>query len=92
MRCSCLRHFENDVDPLRVPIIHASVIRTQFPAATAAMPEVTREQIETPVTVPSQHTGAVDGIFHRAIETVVSALGVVPTLRGGQFALAEPIG
>jgi phenylpropionate dioxygenase-like ring-hydroxylating dioxygenase large terminal subunit len=89
--CNWLQHYENVVDPLHVPVLHASFSGAQFTMAMAAMPQVTFERSPRGVTVRS--TRNVDGkTFHRVTEAVIPTLRVVPNPRVAQFTRVESIG
>ena len=89
--CNWLQHYENVVDPLHVPVLHASFSGAQFTMAMAAVPEVTFERSPRGVTVRS--TRKVDGkTFHRVTEAVIPTLRVVPNPRVAQFTRVESIG
>ena len=89
--CNWLQHYENVVDPLHVPVLHASFSGAQFTMAMAAMPEVTFEKSPRGVTVRS--TRNIDGkTFQRVTEAVIPTLRVVPNPRVAQFSRVESIG
>jgi phenylpropionate dioxygenase-like ring-hydroxylating dioxygenase large terminal subunit len=89
--CNWLQHYENVVDPLHVPVLHASFSGAQFTMAMAAMPEVTFEKSPRGVTVRS--TRKIDGkTFQRVTEAVIPTLRVVPNPRVAQFSRVESIG
>jgi phenylpropionate dioxygenase-like ring-hydroxylating dioxygenase large terminal subunit len=89
--CNWLQHYENVVDPLHVPVLHASFSGAQFTMAMAAMPEVTFEKSPRGVTVRS--TRKIDGkTFQRVTEAVIPTLRVVPNPRVAPFSRVESIG
>lgn len=90
--CNWLQHFENVMDPLHVPILHASFSGGQFVPQMAVMPKVRFEY--TPRGVKSTQVRTLEGgrTFTRITEAALPTLRVVPSPRVGRYGVVESIG